>query len=66
MLGPVAPPTEEAVTAMKLRPHHTLEIVDDHVPGIEAICTHPKEDPAQRLKGLLGGPVKLGVRTDQW
>ena len=38
-----------------------LEIVDSHVPGIEEICSHPKEDPARRLAGLRQGLVKLGI-----
>ena len=38
-----------------------LEIVADHVPGIETICTHPGEDPAARLQGLQHGLDRLGV-----
>jgi hypothetical protein len=36
--------------------------VNRKVPGIEKICTHPKEDPEERLKGLVSGLMKLGVR----
>jgi hypothetical protein len=37
--------------------------VDQAVPGIEKICTHPKEDERQRLASLTAGLVKLGVRV---
>ena len=39
-----------------------LEIVNRRVPGIELVCTHPKEDPELRLKGLNQGLIKLGIR----
>jgi len=39
-----------------------LDIVNGQVPGIEAMCTHPKEDQAERLAGLAEGLVKLGIR----
>jgi hypothetical protein len=39
-----------------------LTIVNKQVPGIERICTHPKEDQAERLKGLTAGLIKLGIR----
>ncbi|OGV49039.1 MAG: hypothetical protein A2X49_14390 [Lentisphaerae bacterium GWF2_52_8] len=39
-----------------------LEIVNKKLPGIEEICTHPKQDPKQRLEGLIRGLVKLGIR----
>jgi len=39
-----------------------LEIVNTRVPGIEQVCTHPKEDPGLRLKGLEQGLIKLGIR----
>ncbi|HPG39985.1 MAG TPA: DUF1284 domain-containing protein [bacterium] len=39
-----------------------LVIVNAHVPGIEEICTHPKENRQERLQGLVAGLVKLGVR----
>jgi len=32
------------------------------VPGIEQICTHPKEDQQQRLAGLIRGLQRLGIR----
>lgn len=39
-----------------------LEIVNKHVPGIEKICTHPKENEQERLQGLIEGLLKLEVR----
>lgn len=39
-----------------------LEIVNEKVLGIEKICTHPKENQEERLKGLIDGLIKLGVR----
>ncbi len=39
-----------------------LKIVNDKVPGIEKICTHPKENQEERLKGLIDGLIKLGIR----
>lgn len=39
-----------------------LETVNDHVPGIEDICTHPGEDKQDRLNGLIAGLTRLGVR----
>ena len=39
-----------------------LEIVNEKVPGIEKICTHPKENQEKRLNGLIDGLIKLGVR----
>ena len=41
-----------------------LEIVDKKVPGIEEICTHPREDQRQRLDGLIQGLIKLGIRNN--
>jgi hypothetical protein len=41
-----------------------LEIVNTKVPGVETICTHPKEDPESRLKGLEQGLIKLGIRQE--
>ncbi len=41
-----------------------LKIVNSFTPGIEKICTHPKEDPEERLAGLKNGLAKLGVRDD--
>jgi hypothetical protein len=39
-----------------------LEIVNKKTPGIEEICTHPKEDKGYRLKGLIKGLQKTGIR----
>ncbi len=39
-----------------------LKIVNMKVPGIEKICTHPKEDQEKRLEGLTDGLIKLGIR----
>jgi len=39
-----------------------LEMVNVRVPGIEKICTHPKEDQLERLNGLVSGLIKLGIR----
>ena len=39
-----------------------LEMVNEKVPGIEKICTHPKEDQEKRLTGLIDGLIKLGIR----
>lgn len=50
-------------TPMTLREY--LQIVQRHLPGIEAICTHPGEDREQRLKGLQLGLAKLGIGSDQ-
>jgi hypothetical protein len=41
-----------------------LTAVNEKVPGIEKICTHPKEDQEERLKGLTSGLIKLGIRDD--
>jgi len=41
-----------------------LEIVTKKVPGIEKICTHPKEDQSRRLNGLIQGLIKLGIRNE--
>jgi hypothetical protein len=41
-----------------------LELVNEKTPGIEKICTHPKEDPEERLAGLIDGLVKLGIRNN--
>ncbi len=40
-----------------------FELVNDRTPGIEKICTHPKEDPQRRLAGLVNGLRQLGIRT---
>jgi hypothetical protein len=39
-----------------------LETVNERIPGIEKICTHPKEDQQERLSGLVSGLIKLGIR----
>ena len=39
-----------------------LEMVNEKVPGIEKICTHPKEDQERRLNGLINGLIKLEIR----
>ncbi len=39
-----------------------LELVNEKVPGIEKICTHPKRDEKERLTGLIDGLLKLGIR----
>ena len=39
-----------------------LEIVNEKVPGIEKICTHPKEYMEERLTGLIDGLIKLGIQ----
>lgn len=36
--------------------------VNKKLPGIEKICTHPKEDQQERLNGLISGLIKLGIR----
>ena len=42
--------------------HKFLKAVSKKVPGIEKICTHPKENQQERLKGLVSGLIKLGFR----
>ncbi len=39
-----------------------LGIVNGEVPGIEKMCTHPKENEDERLSGLTEGLIKLGIR----
>ena len=39
-----------------------LGIVNKQVPGIEKMCTHPKENEAERLSGLTEGLIRLGIR----
>jgi hypothetical protein len=39
-----------------------LAKVNELIPGIERICTHPKEVQEERLDGLVAGLVKLGIR----
>ncbi len=39
-----------------------LEAVNKKLPGIEKICTHPKEDQQDRLNGLISGLIELGIR----
>ena len=40
-----------------------LETLNEKVPGIEKICTHPGEDQKARLDGLKQGLFKLGIRS---
>jgi len=40
-----------------------LQIVDKKLPGLEIICAHPKETHEYRLKGLVDGLRKLGIRS---
>jgi len=42
-----------------------LKIVNEKVPGIEKICTHPKENQQQRLKGLVLCLQKFGIRKKE-
>jgi hypothetical protein len=42
--------------------HAFFEVVNARVPGIEKICTHPKEAQQQRLAGIVKGLEKLGIR----
>ena len=51
----------EPDTTMSVKKY--LEIVNEKVPGIEEICTHPKEDMTERLEGLTQGLIKLGIRS---
>lgn len=46
----------------ELTVHEYLEIVNEHVPGLEDICTHPKRSKADRLFGLTNGLIQLGIR----
>jgi hypothetical protein len=39
-----------------------LKIVGGKLPGLEKVCSHPKEDQRQRLKGLVDGLQRLGIR----
>jgi hypothetical protein len=39
-----------------------IERLNAHVPGIEAICTHPGEKQEERLRGLQEGLRQLGFR----
>ena len=38
-----------------------LERLGEHVPGIEHVCTHPREETGDRLEGLRKGLAKLGA-----
>lgn len=42
-----------------------LEIINKKVPGIEKLCTHPKEDQKTRLEGLMRGLAKLGIKKSE-
>jgi len=50
-------------TVMTIRKY--LEIVAEHLPGVEKICTHPGEDQETRLTGLQHGLVRLGITEDE-
>jgi len=39
-----------------------LVLVDERVPGIEQVCTHPTQSREARLAGLIRGLARLGVR----
>lgn len=43
--------------------HKFLEMVNESIPGLEIICTHPKENPEKRVNGLKNGLTKLGIRN---
>ncbi len=36
-----------------------LHIIREHLEGIEAVCTHPGEDPSRRRANLMRGLAKL-------
>ena len=38
-----------------------LVVVQEKIPGIENICTHPTENKQYRLKGMIRGLEKLGL-----
>ncbi len=40
-----------------------LERLHRYVPGIERICAHPGEEPADRLQGLRQGLQRLGIEA---
>jgi hypothetical protein len=42
--------------------HAFFERVNSRVPGIENLCTHPKEDQQRRLVGTVKGLQMLGIR----
>jgi len=39
-----------------------LQLVADHVPGIETVCTHPTQRQENRLAGLRVGLKRLGMK----
>jgi len=39
-----------------------LRIINKHVPGLEKVCSHPKEEEEFRLEGLINGLKKLEIR----
>jgi hypothetical protein len=41
-----------------------LKLINNKVPGIEDICTHPKEDKKYRLDGLIKGLQKTGIKKE--
>jgi hypothetical protein len=51
--------SEGAVTTVR----EYFELVNRDTPGIEKICTHPKEAPERRLAGLIRGLEKVGMRN---
>jgi hypothetical protein len=42
--------------------HAFFERLNSRVPGIENLCTHPKEDQQRRLAGTVMGLQMLGIR----
>jgi len=42
-----------------------LELVNNSTPGIEKICTHPKESSEKRLAGLINGLTIIGIRNQK-
>lgn len=42
-----------------------LTIINARTPGIEKICSHPMEKKDCRLRGLIDGLVKVGIRTEK-
>jgi len=49
----------EVDSVMTIRAY--LEIVKKKTPGIEKICTHPKENQDERLAGLITGLCKMSI-----
>ena len=57
ILGYLGIPPGTAITV-----HRFLTIVNDRIPGIEEVCTHPTQRRADRLRGLIRGLAELGIR----